>query len=34
MPEANDRMKELVGILNQAGRAYYNEDREIMFCVT
>lgn len=30
MPEANDRMKELVGILNQAGRAYYNEDREIM----
>ena len=25
-----DRMKELVALLNQAGRAYYQEDREIM----
>ena len=28
--EAIDRIKELVVLLNQAGQAYYQEDREIM----
>lgn len=30
MQSKQDRMKELVEILNRAGRAYYQEDREIM----
>ena len=30
MSKSMDRMKELVGILNEAGRAYYQESREIM----
>jgi DNA ligase (NAD+) len=30
MPEPEERIKELVGILNKAGQAYYSEDREIM----
>ena len=30
MAEQMERMKELVELLNRAGRAYYQEDREIM----
>ena len=30
MEELIRRMKELVALLNKAGRAYYQEDREIM----
>lgn len=30
MSEQTDRMKELIRILNKAGKAYYQEDREIM----
>ena len=30
MDEKKTRMKELVKLLNQAGRAYYQESREIM----
>ena len=30
MQDALQRMKELVSLLNQASRAYYQEDREIM----
>ena len=30
MQDAIKRMKELVPVLNEAARAYYQEDREIM----
>ena len=30
MDEKMKRMKELTGLLTRAGRAYYQEDREIM----